>query len=289
MPNIDNLEPALQESWQRLLDGIRPLGPAIVAFSGGVDSALLLAAAKQALGPKVKAALCVGAFTPPWEAERARRVAADLGVELMEMDAGELADPETSANDRLRCYYCKRLRLGLLVEKARDMGFDTVLEGSQADDAGEYRPGSKAVKELGVKSPLADAGLDKAQVRSLSRALGLITADVPSGACLATRVPTGTPLTQDALSRIGRAESAVRGLISGQVRLRDHFPLARLELGQEGMALLAESPDLGSRISNAVKAVGYGFVCLDLDGYRTGGADEAGAGRQVLPKINDCR
>ena len=279
MSGIENLEPALQESWQSLLDGIRSLGPAIVAFSGGVDSALLLAAAKEALGTKVTAALCVGAFTPSWEVERARRVAADLGVELMEMDAGELADPETAANDPLRCYYCKRLRLGLLVSKARDMGFDAVLEGSQADDAGEYRPGSKAVKELGVKSPLAEAGLDKAQVRSLSRALGLITADAPSGACLATRVPTNTPLAKDALCRIAQAEAAVRQVINGQVRLRDHFPLARLELGQKGMALLAASPDLRSRISSAVKAAGYKFVCLDLEGYRTGGADEGAPGQ----------
>ena len=165
-----------------------------------------------------------------------------------------------------------------MLEKAREMGFEAVLEGTQADDAGEYRPGSKAVEELGVKSPLARAGLSKAQVRQLSRALGLITADVPSGACLATRTPTGTALTQKALSRIARAESAVRDLIKGQVRLRDHYPLARLELDPQGMALLAGSPDLRARISRAIKEAGYEFACLDLEGYRTGGADRAGAG-----------
>ena len=280
MVNYSKLDPKQREIWQRLLARLRPLDSALVAFSGGVDSALLLAAAREALGPKVKAVLCTGAFTPPWEADRARQVAAELGVELIETDAGELKDPATSANDPLRCYHCKRLRLSSLQAMARHMGFAAVLEGSQADDASEHRPGSRAVKELGIKSPLAEAGLGKTEIRELSRALGLITAEVPSGACLATRVPVGTPLSQDALHRIGLAETAVRRLLPGQVRVRDHFPLARLELAPEGMAR-AVDPEMRSRLSQAVKAAGYRFACLDLEGYRAGGADEGATGTKI--------
>ncbi|MFZ5585059.1 MAG: ATP-dependent sacrificial sulfur transferase LarE [Thermodesulfobacteriota bacterium] len=260
----------LRPRWQALLARLRALAPLAVAFSGGVDSSLLLAAARQALGPGVAAVICLGPFTPPWEAQRARALAAQLGAELIEVDAGELHDPAIAANDAQRCYHCKRLRLGRLRELAQGRGLRSVVEGSQLDDEGEDRPGKRAVRELGVHSPLAEAGLDKAAVRALSRALGLMTAEVPSSACLATRVPTGTALTAEALARIGRGEAALRAILPGQLRLRDHFPLARLELSIETLPLAAAEPRRAA-ILEALTPLGYRRVCLDLAGYGSGG------------------
>lgn len=260
----------LAPRWRALLTRLQELAPLAVAFSGGVDSSLLLAAARAALGPGVAAVICLGPFTPPWEAARARDLAAELGAELIEVDAAELDEPAIVANDPERCYHCKRLRLGLLQELARSRGLASVVEGSQLDDAREHRPGKRAVAELGIRSPLAEAGLDKAAVRALSQALGLVTATVPSSACLATRVPTGTPLTLAALERVGRGEAALRAILPGQLRLRDHFPVARLELSIETLPLAAADPRRAA-ILETLTSLGYRRVCLDLAGYGSGG------------------
>lgn len=265
----DDLRPA----WERLLANLRRHGPLMLAFSGGVDSSLLLRAAVQALGPGgVTAALCAGPLTPPWELDQARELARGLGVELLELDAGELSDPAIAANDPQRCYHCKRRRLTLLTHLAQERGCQAVAEGSQLDDQGDYRPGSRAVAELGALSPLMAAGLDKAAVRRLSRALGLATADAPSSACLATRVPTGTPLSPEALTRVARAETALRGLAPGRVRVRDHFPLARIEAEAGALAGLAGEPTR-SKVVAALKRAGYSWACLDLEGYRASGLE----------------
>jgi uncharacterized protein len=248
-------------------------GSLLVAFSGGVDSSLLLAAAKAALGEAVKAVLCLGPFTPDWEVEAARSLARAIGVELLEVDAGELSDTDIAENGPQRCYFCKRRRLMLLIHMAQELGLAFVAEGSQVDDASQDRPGSKAVAELGVLSPLAAAGLDKKAVRELSSALGLATAQAPAAACLASRVPWGVPLDREALTRIGGAEALLRELFPGAtLRVRDHFPLARLELPPNLIAQAAAQP-LRGRIAAAVQSVGYEHVCLDLMGYRTGGAN----------------
>ncbi len=266
------LAPGLARAWRRLVADLAAKGSLLVAFSGGVDSSLLLAAARAALGDRVRAALCLGPFTPPWEVAAARELAAELGVELREVEADELADSRIAENGPQRCYWCKRRRLALLIDLARELGLAAVAEGSQLDDAGDDRPGARAVKELGVLSPLAAAGLDKAGVRGLSRALGLASAEAPAAACLASRVPWGTPLSLEVLGRIGRAEAALRDLLPGQLRVRDHFPLARLELPPEAIARAA-APPLRDRIVEALRAAGYRQACLDLVGYRSGGAN----------------
>ncbi len=266
MDAMPPLSPELREPWRRLLDHLGRLDSVLVAFSGGVDSSLLLAAACRALPGRIKAVTCAGPFTPPWELERARRLARGLGVEYREVDPGDLQDPEIRANDPLRCYYCKRRRLMLMTHMAQDQGYQAVVEGSQVDDADQDRPGRRAVEELGVESPLMAAGLDKETVRALSRALGLESADTPPGACLATRVPTGTPITPAALKRIARAEGGVRQLVRGQVRVRDHWPLARIEL-DPGAIAPAAAPPLRQRIRAVVEEAGYRQICLDLAGY----------------------
>lgn len=268
-----NLPPELAKAWQRLTERLQGLDSLLVAFSGGVDSSLLLAAAQRVLGDRVQAGLCLGSFTPPWEAARARALAAHLGVKLHEMDACELDDPDIVRNDPQRCYHCKRLRLGRLKELAQELGLAAVAEGSQADDAQDFRPGERAVKELGLISPLAEAGLGKAEVRALSRALGLPTAELPAAACLASRVPWGTELSQEALARIGRAEAGLRSLLKSNLRVRDHYPVARLELAPQELASAVGEP-LRGEIVRVVKAAGYDYVALDLEGYRMGGGQK---------------
>lgn len=270
MPETLSIPADLREGWQRLVAVLAGYDSLLVAFSGGADSSLLLAAAIHALGPAVKAGLCTGPFTPPWEAEAARHLAAHLGADLLEIDCAELADPAIQANDGERCYLCKRRRMELLLEQAGRLGIAVVAEGSQLDDAQGHRPGARAVAELGIASPLAQAGLGKAQVRALGRALGLATAEAPSGACLATRIPTGAPLFAQALSRVARAEARVRALLPGQVRVRDEFPCARLELDEGGRAK-AQDPIMAERLDEVLRHAGYTDFTIDPQGYRPSG------------------
>ena len=296
MPTPNVLSPELRGRWQALLDYLGSLDSLLVAYSGGVDSSLLLAAASQALGERVKAALCLGAFTPPWEAEAARRQAAELGVELVEVDAAELEQDEIAANDPQRCYHCKRLRLGLLRDLAPALGLAAVAEGSQTDDRQGHRPGAQAVAELGIVSPLQQAGLNKADVRALAAWLGLESSAAPSGACLATRIPFGTPLDAEALARVARAEEALKPLFPGQLRVRDHWPLARLELAPEDLAR-AVQPGLRQDIVDKLTSAGYRWVTLDLSGYgpsgdrqlrepKTSTARNRGKGEHEVPDHN---
>jgi uncharacterized protein len=250
------------------------LGSVAVAFSGGVDSAFLAAAAKRALGGRVVLVTARSATSSAEELNDASAIADALGIRHIWLDSAELSEPAFTANDRERCYYCKKSRFAALVAWAKDNGIAWVAEGTNADDTGDYRPGMKAVAELPtVVSPLLDAGLTKDEIRTVSRHWGLPTWDKPSAACLVSRLAYGLPVTEERLRQVEAAELAVRRLVAGQVRVRHHGDLARIEVAPAAFGVLA-SPDNAAVITAAIRALGFTFVALDLAGYRTGSMNE---------------
>jgi len=256
---------------------IRSMGRVVVAFSAGVDSTLLLAMVVEALGPKnVLAAVGVSPSLPAEELQAAGRIAAQIGAELVEVPTGELDDPRYAANPAERCYFCKHDLFGRLGKLARLRGFDVILSGANADDTGDFRPGMRAGLELGVGSPLMEAGLTKAEIRQLSLRMNLPTWDKPAMACLASRVPYGQVITAERLGRIEQAERAVRELGFRQVRVRDHDQVARIEVPAEDLPRLLE---LRIQAAAAMKQAGYAYATMDLLGFRSGSANEVLAGR----------
>jgi len=275
------MDDALRAKQQHLADLIGSLESVMVAFSGGVDSSYLLAACVDRLGPGRVAALTVDSpLMPRAELATAREIATLLGAPLRIIPLNELGSDAVAINPADRCYHCKHLRfeqLLSLVERGELAG--TLLHGENADDALDYRPGARAAAELGVRAPLAEAGLTKAEIRTLSRLRGLPTWDHPAEACLATRFPAGTRLTVEGLARVEQAEISLRALLrTGGLRVRDHFPVARIELPASEIEGAAQEP-LRTQIVAAVLAAGYRHVALDLQGYRTGSMNEQPAQR----------
>jgi len=256
---------------RRLLEALAEHPALAVAFSGGVDSSYLLAAALAALGPaRVLALTADSPFVPRRELDMARQTAGQMEARHIVVPLDPLAEATIAANPPDRCYYCKRLVFTALLAEARQAGMATLAHGANADDRRDERPGQRAADELGVIAPLDDAGLTKEEIRALSRRRGLPTWDTPAQACLATRVPTGTPLSAEALERIERAETALQALIDERhLRVRDHYPLARIELPPERIESVACAP-LRDEVVAALQALGYRYVSLDLQGYRMG-------------------
>lgn len=254
------------------LNGVfQTLEKIVVAFSGGVDSTFLLAAAVRSLGAEnVIAATAVSATLTDEERAEAVELGKKLGVEHHLLETDEFKNPVFTANDPLRCYHCKKTRFAALVDWAADCGIRWVVEGSNVDDDGDYRPGQKAVAELdAVRSPLKEAGLTKAEIRGLSRHWKLPTWKKLSNACLATRLEYGLEITSERLRQVEQAEAFLRPMIRGQLRVRHHGGLARIEVEPELVAKLAE-PDTARKIDEKFKAFGFDHVTLDLAGYRMG-------------------
>lgn len=258
--------------------GLAPRRGLVVALSGGVDSSLLLAAAARAGVRPLLAVTVASPLVPSGEVERAREVAAALDVDHRVLELDPLAIAEVRANPKDRCAHCKRAILSALFDVAREEGLEAVAEGSNRDDEAAYRPGRRAVRELGVLSPLAEAGLGKADVRALAAELGLPSATAPSMPCLATRIPYGEPLELERLCRIDRAEAAARRLVAGSLRVRDHGTVARLEVEPAEVERLGRDAGARAALVAALKAAGYLYVALDLEGYRSGAMDEAHLG-----------
>ncbi|HUW81553.1 MAG TPA: ATP-dependent sacrificial sulfur transferase LarE [Phycisphaerae bacterium] len=251
---------------------LRDLRRVVVAFSAGVDSSFLLAVAVETLGRQnVVAAVGVSASLARREREAAARIARHQGVELVEVYTCELDDADYAANASDRCYHCKQELFTQLKVLADERRFAAVVAGANADDTGDFRPGLSAGRELGVRNPLLEAGLTKQEIRAASQAMGLETWDKPAMACLASRIPYGSPITAERLARVERAEYILKDLGFAQCRVRDHDTLARIEVPMEK---LPDALRLREKITTALKAVGYVFVALDLQGFRSGSMNE---------------
>jgi pyridinium-3,5-biscarboxylic acid mononucleotide sulfurtransferase len=252
----------------RLRTILREMASALVAFSGGVDSSLLLRVAEEELGEKVEAVTVRSPLHPAWEVEEAAEIASNIGIPHRILSHGGWTHRSFRANRRDRCYRCKRSLMSDLLAHARSRGLEWVLEGSHAGDREEDRPGMRALREMGIRSPLREAALDKGEIRQWSRELGLANWDRPARACLATRIPTGTPITLARLRRVERAEGLLRGLGFRQFRARLHGKAIRLEVGADEVGRLLEDNarlDLLERF----RSVGFPDVWIDLRGYRS--------------------
>lgn len=260
--------------YQNLLRLLEGFGPVALAFSGGVDSTLLLKAALDALGEDgVLAITAASPFFPDWELQESRDLARQLGARQIVVKCDLLQLPKVVRNDALRCYYCKQALFGLCRDTAFKQGFTLLLDGSNLDDGDDYRPGSRAATELGVRSPLAECGLTKADVRELSRQLDLPTWDRPAFACLASRIPYGTPIEAGSLQQVEQCETALRDLGFNGARARHHGETVRLEIAPRLFPRMLEE-SIRNAVVEAARAAGFAYVALDLEGYRTGSMNE---------------
>ncbi len=266
---------ALSEPLTKFREMVRSLATydgVAVAFSGGVDSSLVLFAAKEALRDRVVAFTGVSPMFPHWELEQARIVAKAIGTDLVEVDCDVLEVEKVVANGPDRCYHCKTAILGHIKELAKARGLGQVVDGNNADDVETGRQGIKAVVESGTRSPLAEVGLTKEDVRELAMLFGLPSADKPSSACLASRLPFGEPLTLKRLEQVERAEDRLRALGIGQLRVRHHGQIARIEVGLMDISKVLLHRE---EIVHDLKEIGFTYVTLDLEGFRSGSLEES--------------
>jgi uncharacterized protein len=263
----------LEEKEHALEELLKSLAPVVVAFSGGVDSSYLAYKAHQVLGSRALAVTAESPSVPSQQRRMASQVVRQIGISHRIIYSRELEREEYRANPANRCYYCKDELFATLQAIADEYGSATILDGLNADDLGDFRPGRKAGEEHRVRSPLLEAGLNKNEIRELSRRAGLPTADQPASACLSSRFPYGVAITEEKLRIVDQGEEALRGMGFRVFRVRHHEHLARLEFGPEDLKK-ALNPEMAARLAALFKGLGYKYVTLDLEGYRTGSANE---------------
>jgi uncharacterized protein len=266
-------EDSLEKKNRTLLEIIAGKGSAAVAFSGGVDSSFLCHAAVKALGAGAVAVTVVSPMLPQSELQNAVRTAAAIGIEHITIREDDIED-DVAQNNPERCYFCKKKEFASIQKVAEKRGLAAVLDGSNIDDPGDYRPGLKALEELGITSPLREAGLTKNDIRELSRRFALPTWDKPAFACLASRIPYGEKISREKLSRVEKAETVLRNFGFRQFRVRSHHDIARIEAAPEERKKFFDEAALDF-LSQNIKAAGFLYVAFELEGYRSGSLNRA--------------